>query len=108
MLSKITWSQRPNEASDIYAAGMTFFELGTQERPFSDIRSPEKAAEQALDGQRPEKPLSLGGISGPELTYLWETMAGAWAQEPSQRPVAEHLYRDIHDSADYYIRCRHT
>ena len=84
---------RPTEDSDLYAAGMTFFELGTQQRPLSHIRSPERAAEMAMIGERPRKPPSLGGVNRePGLTELWEWMECLWAHEPEERPLPYNLW----------------
>lgn len=91
MLSDDAVAERPTEASDIYAAGMTFFELGTQQRPFSHIRSPERAAEMALNGERPRKPPTLGGFDDTSLTALWGCVTPLWTHEPAERPLAPAL-----------------
>lgn len=57
--------------SDMYALGMTFLELGTFKPPFSTIKFPMRAADAALQGQRPPAPTSLCGLNGSHLQKLW-------------------------------------
>lgn len=76
---------RPTEATDIYALGMTFLELGTFEPPFSNIRSAERAADRVLAGERPFKPDTLGGLGKREFDTVWHCIQNMWKQAPEER-----------------------
>lgn len=77
---------RSNQATDVYALGMTFLELGTLQYPFCQIASPYTAAEMALNGKRPARPDSLGGFKGKNADWIWNLTTSMWHQVPSSRP----------------------
>lgn len=82
---------RSTQQSDCYSLGMTFYELGTLRIPFSSIRSPEKAAEAALEGKRPLRPTSLGGLGERATDRLWDLVTAMWRQDPQCRPSLENV-----------------
>ncbi|KLO13355.1 hypothetical protein SCHPADRAFT_370815 [Schizopora paradoxa] len=87
---------QPRAATDIYAFGMTIFELLTERMPFAST---------ALDavviltlyrdpGARPPRPLANDLPSGSELTDgLWECLASCWSQDDRSRPSAADVRR---------------
>lgn len=90
---------RSNQATDVYALGMTFLELGTLQYPFCQIASPHTAAEMALKGQRPARPDLLGGFMGKDGDWIWDLITSMWGQEPDSRPGLDKLQEVLQQSA---------
>lgn len=82
---------RPTQESDVYSMAMTFLELGTFDRPFSEIPSSERVAEAVLSGRRPRKPDALCGMDEEVLTEFWDLLERMWFQEPSDRCMLDQV-----------------
>jgi serine/threonine protein kinase len=85
---------RTTSQTDIYSLSMTFLELSSHSRPFQEFPHHLAAAMAALKGKRPCRTpllhLSPGVADG-----LWSLMEHMWAHEPSNRPLAHDVVRDI-------------
>ena len=78
---------RINEPSDIYSLAMTIYALGTRSVPFAHIRSDAAACKAAREGERPQKPVSLGGLTINEIELMWPLMEKMWSIVPRLRPT---------------------
>lgn len=78
---------QPTQATDVYALGMTFLELGTLKAPFQQISSrlSEKVVDMVLAGIRPPKPESLAGLTRHHFDIIWAIMQLMWQQRPEHR-----------------------
>ncbi|KAG8896306.1 hypothetical protein FRB99_008952 [Tulasnella sp. 403] len=80
-------SQSKSYASDIYAFGMTIYEVLTGSIPFHG-REPTAIIHAVAHGnERPSKPKSLLGDES--HGYLWEIAERCWEKEPEDRPPIE-------------------
>jgi len=83
-----SWSYM-TPASDVYALGMTIYEIVSQRRPWEG-RLAYEAMMAVLDGERPSHPGGDAHARG--LTpSLWSFIERCWAQLPSARPAAAEL-----------------
>src|ERR1700733_14001612 len=79
--------ERINEKSDIYSLAMTIYALGTRSSPLGHIRDGADACRAAQEGERPQKPDSLGGLTKEETQCLWALMERMWCPNPELRPT---------------------
>ena len=78
---------RTDQAVDIYAFGMCVYEIGTLNPPFSHLN--ELAAMwQAVTGNRPSFPASLGGLGSAGTSLLSSWLTKMWDSDPKERPSA--------------------
>ena len=78
---------RINESSDIYSLAMTIYALGTRSVPLAHIRGDAAACRVAREGERPQKPVSLGGLTINEIELIWPLMEKMWSSIPHLRPT---------------------
>lgn len=64
---------------------MTIYALGTGSVPFNDSHE-FAAAFAAQQGQRPAKPLCLGGLNAIATDKLWNIVTRMWIHTPEFRP----------------------
>ena len=91
--SGIEW--RINEKSDIYSLAMTIYALGTKSFPFEHIDRGAVACKLAREGERPQKPSSLGGLTAEETEHLWTLMERMWNHNPQHRPTVSRARDEI-------------
>lgn len=65
---------------------MMIYALGTGSIPFNDCSNEFAAAFAAQQGQRPAKPLCLGGLNADATDTLWDNVTRMWIQTPAFRP----------------------
>ncbi|KAF8317568.1 kinase-like protein [Clavulina sp. PMI_390] len=71
--------------SDIFALAMTFLNIWTGQRPFSEVKNDYKVVVKVRAGVRPKKPIvAVIMESGMEAPF-WDLLARSWAQLPSDR-----------------------
>ncbi|KAF8314490.1 kinase-like protein, partial [Clavulina sp. PMI_390] len=77
--------------SDIFALAMTFLNIWTGRRPFSEVRDDYKVAAMVKAGLRPQK-TAVAVRMKPEMeAALWELLANSWAQLPDDRLASSAL-----------------
>jgi len=91
--------QLPSKDTDIYAIGMTIFEVLTGSVPFTNDRN-ETVTLKVMRGTRPNRPPS--GLSD----TLWELLVATWvvqqAQEPPRRPPACTVLERLKECVDHW------
>ncbi|KAG8896831.1 hypothetical protein FRB99_008618 [Tulasnella sp. 403] len=80
-------SQSKSYAGDIYAFGMTIYEILTGTIPFHGRESTAIIDAVVHGNERPSKPESL--LGGESHGYLWEIAERCWEKEPGVRPPIE-------------------
>lgn len=89
---------RINEQSDVYSLAMAIYALGTGFHPFKEIRDARRACQAAVDGERPPKHDSLGGLTAEHTEVLWSLMEKMWSQDPQLRPTVSDIRDEITQS----------
>jgi len=102
LIESETGEFRTTAASDCYAFAMTILELGTSNRPFSNLFS-DFAVIRALERRvRPSKPEKMANLSAEHLNTLWTLVEAMWSHFPSGRPrlsdVHAFIERCFHES----------
>lgn len=77
---------RTSYASDSYALGMTIYELVMLQHPYSEHRTSEGAARQALKRHRPARPDNVENFPPHALDALWDLLGDMWAHDDKKRP----------------------
>ena len=88
-----TEETRVNESSDIYSLAMAIYALGTRSMPFEGFNNGH-AHQAAVQGERPSKPDSLGGLMADDTKLLWSLMERMWNGRPELRPTIASV-RDV-------------
>ena len=87
-------NNRPTHPGDIYAFGMTIYEVLTGRDPFHEFgHRGRRLADDVVDGTRPGKPSAAESIGFGRGT--WELVEECWVKDSTERPttkrVLEHL-----------------
>lgn len=86
LIESETGEFRTTAASDCYAFAMTILELGTSNRPFSNLLN-DFAVIRALERRvRPSKPEKMANLSAEHLNRLWTLVEAMWSHDPRERP----------------------
>jgi serine/threonine protein kinase len=88
-------SARPNEATDVHALGMTFYETTSFNKPYTEIAFPWDIAKAVVAGKRPEWPAER---RVPD--WFAALVRRMWAPDAATRPVVQDvlLELDAHDA----------
>ena len=74
---------------------MTILELGTSDRPFSNLLS-DFAVIRALERRvRPSKPEKMANLSAEHLSTLWTLVEAMWSHDPHGRPKLSDVHAFI-------------
>ena len=80
----------PSKEGDVYALGMTVYQVLTGQFPFHPKRGFE-AIQAVIDGERPPKPKNAEEIGMTEA--MWELMTECWKEDRAERPVMPEILR---------------
>ena len=85
---------RPSKEADIYALGMTMYQVWTGKRPFRPMR---KAAviRAVISGERPAKPENAEEIGMTDA--LWNLLRECWSENGPTRPDISDIRHRFHD-----------
>ncbi|KAF8312067.1 kinase-like protein [Clavulina sp. PMI_390] len=87
--------------SDIFSLAMTFLNLWTGKKPFSEIPKDRKVASTLKKGKRPTRPTVHFGLKLGAESDLWMLLSDMWAHDSMTRPsigeVFERLNQKIFD-----------
>jgi serine/threonine protein kinase len=89
----------PTKAADIYAFGMTIFQVLTGETPFRSVRPAELGAS-VVKGLRPTKPDNAPDIRFSDL--LWDFVQLCWDPDMKKRPSANEVMKYLDKAAENY------
>ena len=78
---------QPTLASDVYAFGMTLYEVVTQTLPFEE-QSDYTIAYAIMTGLRPHRPTLVSD-------ELWKLLLDCWDEDPAVRPTMEQVIRRL-------------
>lgn len=101
LLNGLPWdlSATDAKAMDVYAFGISLYELLSREKPFSDFKkhSVKSLSDAVANGTRPVwKPQLMSSLqSDPYSNYLMELAIRCWAPVPSQRPTFKTILEEI-------------
>ncbi|KAF7355893.1 Kinase-like protein [Mycena venus] len=93
MAPEILTGSRYRVTSDVYAFGMTLYELYTDETPLFTIPYAELVDLVVHRGVRPERPDPGEGRAMQD--ELWELAQQCWVEDPHKRPTATQLYDTV-------------
>jgi hypothetical protein len=86
---------RNSKALDIYAFACVCYEMFSGNFPFYEIHQDHSVVVDVMEGKRPARPLhdliSTRGLSD----ELWNLIERCWAQNPSKRPTATEVVRQL-------------
>ena len=84
----------PSKEADIYAFGMTAFQVLTSKRPFLSRR---KAViiHAAITGERPAKPENVEGMGMAEI--VWDLLSECWREDRTTRPNSLDILKKLCD-----------
>jgi len=80
----------PSKEADIYALGMTVYQVLTGQWPFYPKRETEVVLA-VISGKRPPKPENVEEIGMTDV--VWELMAKCWREDRTKRPDASQVLR---------------
>lgn len=84
--------------SDVYALGMTLYELWFNKNPF-DMMEPDLVEEMVVEAKmRPEREMDP-----PIADELWTLLDTCWQEEPHTRPQSLSVYRTIRGISGYDV-----
>ncbi|KAF8290399.1 kinase-like protein, partial [Clavulina sp. PMI_390] len=75
--------------SDIFALAMTFLNIWTGRRPFSEVRDEYKVVAMVKAGLRPQRTIMVAGMKPAMETAFWDLLSSSWAQLPVDRPSSK-------------------
>ena len=84
----------PSKEGDVYALGMTVYQVLTGEFPFYPRREFE-VIHAVLDGERPPKPKNAEEIGMKEA--VWELMGECWREKREERPAMPEILKKFHE-----------
>jgi len=85
-----------NEKTDVWAFGMTLYELLSGDVPFAKIRSDLKVISAIANKSLPREPAHTGSPSSVALRrYMWSMCCQCWATNPAHRPSMGMLLKKI-------------
>ncbi|KAJ7483809.1 kinase-like protein, partial [Mycena galericulata] len=93
MAPEILTGSRYRVTSDVYAFGMTLFELYTDETPLFIVPYAELVDLVVHRGVRPERPVPGEGRAMQD--ELWELAEQCWVADPLKRPTATQLHDTV-------------
>lgn len=89
---------RSRRRSDIYSLAITIYALGTRSYPLEHIGRDADACRATQEGERPQRPDSLGGLTKKETQCLWALMERMWCPIPRLRPTVSSARDEIMQS----------
>ncbi|KAL2918541.1 hypothetical protein HK105_201942 [Polyrhizophydium stewartii] len=78
--------------SDVFAFGMTAFEILTGEAPFVELQTDKAVVDAIRQGKRPARP---GGV--PDA--VWQVLEACWRDDPLERPTFAEIMRHLGEPA---------
>ena len=89
----------PSKEADVYALGMTMYQVMTGKRPFLQIR---KAAiiRAVISGERPAKPHNAEEIGMTDA--FWDLLRECWREDRKKRPRILHILTRVKDITSLY------
>jgi len=86
-----------NEKSDVWAFGMTVYELLTQDVPYKHIRDDVRVMLAIAKGKLPSCP-EFDNLSSetPYRRYMWYLCNMCWKRDPRQRPDMTCIAHEVH------------
>ncbi|KAG8902676.1 hypothetical protein FRB99_004265 [Tulasnella sp. 403] len=88
---------KSTKASDVYAFGMTIYQVLSGMDPFSDYGAEEEVREAVTSGERPPTDPS-GSKEGDSYHELWVIAEDCWNQDPHERPSMGYVSRRLNNS----------
>ncbi|KAF9789124.1 kinase-like domain-containing protein, partial [Thelephora terrestris] len=82
--------------ADVYAFGMTIFQVLTGETPFQDLQEVE-VIDSVVDGLRPAKPQNASAIGFSDS--LWDFVQHCWDGDRTRRPTTMELAKRLNEAA---------
>lgn len=89
--------EMPSKEADIYALGMTVYQVLTGERPFFSKREPE-VIHAVISGERPPKPENADIIGMTKA--VWDLLEVCWREDRATRPNIAHVLETFYDLVD--------
>ena len=84
---------RPSKEADVYAFGMTMYQVLTGKRPFRPMRNA-GIIRAVISGERPAKPEDAEEIG---MTYtVWNLLRECWKEDRTTRPDIFRVGREVH------------
>ncbi|KAG8903244.1 hypothetical protein FRB99_003561 [Tulasnella sp. 403] len=84
----------PSIASDIYAFGMTIYEVLSGKIPFDEYDPPMLLTAILINDERPRK-LPATSSKGVSYEYLWAVAEKCWAKNATERPEMSEVYGEL-------------
>lgn len=87
----------PSKEADIFAFGMTTYQIMTGQRPFSHIGE-EWVAQEVVSGERPAKPDNAEQIGMTDV--VWDLLTKCWREDRTKRPNISDVLRTFCEITD--------
>ncbi|KAG6909099.1 hypothetical protein DXG01_001973 [Tephrocybe rancida] len=80
-----------SKPSDVYAFGMTCYQIFTGRLPFFELKRDYSVLLKVIDGKRPDRPRETLYQDRGLTDLMWHLIQDSWEQLPNKRPNAAHI-----------------
>ncbi|KAI5121783.1 hypothetical protein M0805_009594 [Coniferiporia weirii] len=92
------------KASDIWAFGMTVYEVITQQRPYAHLKADQRVILAIIRGELPTRPVSIGEKSS-TLGMIWTICEDCWKTDPDDRVAIDEIISRLNQTRDSAPTC---